>query len=765
MAGNTLATRTATAGGPAGPGDERPAAPGGVVTLLLALAAAFYVVTPVLQGAALPAVRSEFGLTAGDEATVKVVGTGAVLVTLFTAGRAGDRWGRRRLIVRALAVLAAGWTVLVVAQGAWSYLLGRSLVNVAVAAVFVTCLASVPALNAPGRMTRVMGGWLAVMSVTFFVTVNLVPPVPTMAGLRSAAAGFALAAVGLLLLARRRLPETAAPGNCGRLDGTFVACAVAAAVLASTGLLLAPVWGWGDPRTVLPLAAAAAGALLARRRIRAGGPGRQEHPAVLPGRVTAMALATGLAIGFVQASLGAAVPVLVAAAGATPGQGALVLSAFGAGGAAGCLLARHHRIAPLTGCALGLPLAGVGLALLHFLPGHAAGAVAAGAFAAALVGFGVMVAQVPQMAWFLAALPRPYLGTSAALHPASITVGLAAAQALPYTSVIGAGPVPAEAHELLWIAVAVVAAAALVAGRPAVALGVAAAAGAEYLLVRALTSEQHAERPATIAVALAVGALTGLLIWARRQQAERLARSQANATALQQAVLHPVPARLGDLRLAGLYEPATAGTGIGGDFFEAVHTPYGTRVLIGDVRGKGLEAVQTVTDLLGCFRSQAYETPDVGELVARLDRQMVRAAAARDDDELFATALVLQHPGGSGPAEVVNCGHLAPLAVGPAGIREPAVPALLPLGFATLGEGAPVPAPVDLVAGETLVLHTDGLSEARNASGEFYPLTERLAQAPATGPEDAVRFLEADVRDWTHHLADDIAVIALTRAG
>ncbi|MFC8454161.1 hypothetical protein [Kitasatospora sp. NPDC057223] len=69
---------------------------------------------------------------------------------------------------------------------------------------------------------------------------------------------------------------------------------------------------------------------------------------------------------------------------------------------------------------------------------------------------------------------------------------MAAAQALPYTAVAGTGPQPAQAHRLLWIAAGVVAAAAPAVGRPGIVLAVAAATAAQYSLIRALASAEHA---------------------------------------------------------------------------------------------------------------------------------------------------------------------------------------------------------------------------------------------------------------------------------
>lgn len=480
----------------------------------------------------------------------------------------------------------------------------------------------------------------------------------------------------------------------------------------------------------------------------------------MPGPLRAAALTSGIALGFTQVVLATAVPALTVGAGGTPEQAALVLSAFGMGGAAGCLLVRRHGITPLTGGSLGLPPAALGLVMLHIVLTRSAYPVTCGCLVVALIGFGTMLALAPQMSRFLAAIPRTHLGVNAALLPGAILLGTAAAQAFPSTSAMNSAAMPGDARELLWIGIAVVAAAALILGRPAVALAVSTATALQFVL-----TESGADKSKGVFVALAAGAVAGAVAWSRREQSDRLAQTSQAASALQHAVLRPVPERLGRLRLASLYRPATAGTEIGGDFLEALDTPFGTRILIGDVRGKGLQAVRTVTDLLGCFRSQAYETPELGELTARLDRQVIRAASACEDEELFATALLIEHDGPANKLHIVNRGHLAPLAVTPARVRQIDIPACLPLGFGTLNATeAPRPHTVALDHGTTLVAHTDGLSEARNSTGEFYPLTDQLADAHDTKPEQLVRHLDASVGDWTHHLTDDIAIVALTPA-
>ncbi|MFJ4715936.1 MFS transporter [Streptomyces sp. NPDC088785] len=757
MAGDTALPGTV----PRGPG--RPArdgppgrAPKRVYALLAALAA-LYVIGPVLRAAASPAIVQDLGVSREAMATGEVLGAVGGTVALFVTGRAGDRLGRRRVLVWATAAFGTGCLFVAFVAQPSAYIAGRVLVTMAASAIFVTCLAFVPSLSLPGRLRPIMGTWLAVMTLVFLGASNVAAPLVSTLGWRTVSLAFALIAVAGVVAVLRIVPETVVSGTSTRLDVLFSGC-LGAAVLLITGLYLAPVRGWSDPWVLALLVAApaavAVGLLCSHsRRCLTATPLRQ------PGT----ALAAGVVVGFTQVVVAIALPALVRADGGTLAQGVLAVSAFGLGGAAACLLARRTAFTPLTGCSLGLPLAAVGLALLHTVPRGAGPATVTCSALAALVGFGIMTAQTPQMAGFLAALPHSRLGAFSALHPTAVVLGMAAAQAMPATSVLRTAPTPSDTSELLWVAVVVVAAAALVVGRPAVALAVAGVAGLEHLLIRGFAGEEVAQRPGTVVTALAIGVLAGALTLLRRQQTERHARTEQAAGALQHAVLHPIPSRLGGLRLAGLYRPATAGTGIGGDFLEAVDTPFGTRILVGDVRGKGMQAVQTVTDVLGAFRCQAHEVTDLGELAARLDRQLVRAAGARGDEELFATAVLIQHGATGDEMEVVNCGHLAPLAVSGRTVREIAVPALLPLGFGGLGDDHPRPATVGLAPDETLVLHTDGLSEARNSSGDFYPLAERLEAARGTEPGALVTHLDEDVHDWTHHLADDIAVVALVR--
>ncbi|MFF7631887.1 PP2C family protein-serine/threonine phosphatase [Kitasatospora sp. NPDC008050] len=268
-----------------------------------------------------------------------------------------------------------------------------------------------------------------------------------------------------------------------------------------------------------------------------------------------------------------------------------------------------------------------------------------------------------------------------------------------------------------------------------------------------------------------LAALAGVMLAHQRtRQARHLVRARTVSEALQRTVLHPVPEQVGSLRTAGHYRAAQAEVAIGGDLYELCDTPFGTRVLLGDVRGKGLEAVRTVADLLGAFRATAHETAELAELAALLDRQVRRVALEREDEELFVTAVLLEHQPGAESVQLINRGHLDPVVLAGGTVQTVHCRQDLPLGLGHLRTQHPTPpTSVPLTAGQTLLLHTDGVTEARDRAGNFYPLTERLATRFATRacvtPEQLVNFVGADVHTHGGPATDDLALLALSPMG
>ncbi len=215
--------------------------------------------------------------------------------------------------------------------------------------------------------------------------------------------------------------------------------------------------------------------------------------------------------------------------------------------------------------------------------------------------------------------------------------------------------------------------------------------------------------------------------------------------------------QLGSLQVAGRYISATAAADIGGDLYEALDTPYGVRVIIGDVRGKGLDAVRLASIVLGSYRHVAYERPDLRAIVADLDRAVARSVG----DEDFVTAALVEERGGT--LTIVNCGHPAPLLLRRGQVIALEPPATAPpLGFMPVAQ----PRVERLEPGDRLLLFTDGLGEARR-DGEFFPTTDRAWRLLGHGTVgDGLASLETALIDWVHgQLDDDIAVVLLEYVG
>jgi hypothetical protein len=253
-----------------------------------------------------------------------------------------------------------------------------------------------------------------------------------------------------------------------------------------------------------------------------------------------------------------------------------------------------------------------------------------------------------------------------------------------------------------------------------------------------------------IGVAVAVAAL-------RQRQAEQIAELSKLAAVAQQAVLRPLGPQVGTLAVAARYISSTAVAEIGGDLYEVIDTPYGIRMLIGDVRGKGLDAVRLASIVLGSYRHVAYERADLRAIVADLDRAVARSVG----DEDFVTAALVEERGGT--LTIVNCGHPAPLLLrrGQVIPLEPPSPAP-PLGFMPVVR----PRVERLEPGDRLLLFTDGLGEARR-DGEFFPTEDRAWQLLGHGTvADGLASLETALVEWVHgRLDDDIALVLMEYAG
>ncbi|MGW7056755.1 PP2C family protein-serine/threonine phosphatase [Streptomyces sp. NPDC054887] len=279
------------------------------------------------------------------------------------------------------------------------------------------------------------------------------------------------------------------------------------------------------------------------------------------------------------------------------------------------------------------------------------------------------------------------------------------------------------------------------------------------------------ETPDLLAVVVVV-VLSVVIATVRTRREQQLVTVRTVAEAAQLAVLPPLPSAVGRVRCAGLYRSAQRGLLVGGDLYDVRQGPFGVRALVADVQGHGLEAVATVAALLGAFREAVLDEEDLARVAARLDRRLVVDSAAVEHAELFATAVVLEFPPDEAVLRVVSCGHPPPLLLRGGTAREIAVDPAPPLGIGLAGTVPVAVASLPLEPGDRVLAHTDGVTEARDASGTFYPLARRLPALAADVPQDDLMALNEAVRQdlvrfagKAENVQDDVALLALARLG
>lgn len=249
---------------------------------------------------------------------------------------------------------------------------------------------------------------------------------------------------------------------------------------------------------------------------------------------------------------------------------------------------------------------------------------------------------------------------------------------------------------------------------------------------------------------------------ARLRTEDELSSVRAVADAVQRVLLGAVPARTSNGALAVSYVSAIESAHIGGDLYEAMPLPAGgLRIIVADVQGKGLPAVRTTSVVLAAFRESA---PYVGRL-AEVGRRIERSLNWRTDGDRFVTA-VLAEIADDGSVDILNYGHPAPLVRRGNGLLELAEPESpgppLGLGLGPLADAGPGRRRITLDAGDRVLFHTDGLTEARDPSGTFYPVLERAGE-PLSDPdaEKALGRLREDVARFTEGPLDDDSAFLL----
>ncbi|MFI5743464.1 PP2C family protein-serine/threonine phosphatase [Streptomyces anulatus] len=174
--------------------------------------------------------------------------------------------------------------------------------------------------------------------------------------------------------------------------------------------------------------------------------------------------------------------------------------------------------------------------------------------------------------------------------------------------------------------------------------------------------------------------------------------------------------------------------------------------------------------ILGAFWEASDSEPSLPAVAGRLESALVRAGErgrATDISECFATCVIAEIPPGRDSLHILNRGHPEPLLLDATGGVTKLHPGefALPLGLGNLSTHTSGPDQWPFPRDSTLLLYTDGLSESRGASGDFYDPVRHLEGRTFSSPGLLLASVAADVRRHTSGARDDdMALMAVTRS-
>lgn len=255
-----------------------------------------------------------------------------------------------------------------------------------------------------------------------------------------------------------------------------------------------------------------------------------------------------------------------------------------------------------------------------------------------------------------------------------------------------------------------------------------------------------------------------LLGRAARSQLDEMSEELSMARRIQES-LFPAPIVDGPLRFDFAYEPMRS---IGGDFVFVSRAYDGASltVLIGDVTGHGIPAALAVNRLVGDLEqaTAATASPDPGELLARLNRYLCVALAR---EATFTTALAISVDVRGHRLRWASAGHPPAMLRRANGLVEALAATTVMLGVVDGDEFDSRSSEVSVGVGDSVVMYTDGASEAIGAGEGEFGLDGVRASVQRAGIASAGELARTVLRDVQSFRAgptkDDVLVVAVQR--
>lgn len=229
------------------------------------------------------------------------------------------------------------------------------------------------------------------------------------------------------------------------------------------------------------------------------------------------------------------------------------------------------------------------------------------------------------------------------------------------------------------------------------------------------------------------------------------------ASRIQRELLPRIDARVDGWEIAYHYQPAGP---VSGDYCDLIQGDgSSTYFLVGDVAGHGVAAALLMSHLSATLRTLVSIGLPVNQLMERASRLFCESTLPTQ----YAT-LVCLRASASGEIEICNAGHPPPLLIRVGGIERLGATGL-PIGmFCSESFSSEI---VRLASGETLLLYTDGLLEAQDASGADYGIDRLLGlvAGAARSPSATVAHCLKDLTSFRGPVTptDDLTIMALRR--
>ena len=272
-------------------------------------------------------------------------------------------------------------------------------------------------------------------------------------------------------------------------------------------------------------------------------------------------------------------------------------------------------------------------------------------------------------------------------------------------------------------------------------------------------TEEHLDILTTLASVASIRVENATLLDERIQR-ERMERELELATEIQQRFQPSAPPKLDGYEFQGIsfscYE-------IGGDYYDFIpRESHNMIVALGDVSGKGTAAALLMSSLHAAIHAQVSANRDLAEMISSVNRYLADNTPANR----FVTLFIAELDPTNGVLRYINAGHNPPLIGRASGMIEQLSSGGFPLGILPMAEFEV--GETRLGNGESLIVYSDGVSEANNLNEEEFGLdrlievVRRNLSASAAGMRDKV---ESALSSFTQTAPanDDITLVIVKR--